>query len=99
MKTFKLEKVFFKLRTDPMSHVIPQGVCKHLTKLQEECTQQPIENIWSVLNSEWDKELLSTLTDFKTEPEGVASIAQVHRAKLNGKQELELFFSNHILQR
>lgn len=65
-----------------MAHVIPEDITKHLKCLQQKCTEQPIENIQLVLKSELDKEKYNDIIDLVEKPEGTASIAQVHRARL-----------------
>ena len=69
-----------------MAHVIPTEITAHLKSLQEECPKQPIENILKVLESELDEKKLKEISDIVAEPVGTASIAQVHKAKLNGHE-------------
>lgn len=67
-----------------MSHVIPEDITKYLKTLQSECEKQPIDNIVTVLKNELGARY-AHISDLVTEPVGTASIAQVHKAKLNGK--------------
>lgn len=67
-----------------MSHVIPEDITKYLKQLQSECQKQPIDNIVTVLKNELGARY-THISDLVTEPVGTASIAQVHKAKLNGK--------------
>ena len=68
-----------------MSHVIPEDITKYLKCLQEECTPQSIENIKKVIENELTPNQLKNITDLCADPVGTASIAQVHKAKLNGR--------------
>ena len=68
-----------------MSHVVPKDITNHLRILQTECSEQPIENIKLVLREDLE-ELFDHFTDFEEKPLGTASIAQVHKAKLDGKE-------------
>jgi len=67
-----------------LSHVLPKEMCKKLEPLQTKCTQQSFESVQKMLRDELGLELVREITELRGEPEGTASIAQVHRAKIGG---------------
>jgi len=68
-----------------MAHVIPDEIVSRLKPLQADCTQRSVEEVLQVMREELGAERVSRFTEFNAIPEGTASIAQVHKATLDGE--------------
>lgn len=68
-----------------LGHILPSEITSQLKVLQTECTEKSFDDVTTVLREDLGDDLLQDFSDFKKEPEGTASIAQVHRAKLSGR--------------
>ncbi len=64
-----------------LNHYFPPEAIALLSQLQNAAVAHPIEKIEMVLKNELDSKSKSQLTNFSEKPIGVASIAQVHRAR------------------
>lgn len=66
------------------SDFVPEGVCMHLRKLQDEVPPMPPSETEAILKQELQVDTLSTVFEWidLEKPLGSASIAQVHKAKL-----------------
>ena len=66
------------------SDFVPEGVCRHLRKLQDQVPPMPPHQAEDILRRELRINALSTVFEWidLDKPLGSASIAQVHKAKL-----------------
>lgn len=62
--------------------VMPEEYIEELGKLQDEVPPVQFEEIKAVIENEFKSPLSQVFPDFNQEPEGAASLAQVHRATL-----------------
>jgi len=62
--------------------VMPEEYIEELRKLQDEVPPVQFEEIKAVIENEFESPLSQVFPDFNQEPEGAASLAQVHRATL-----------------
>ncbi len=62
--------------------VMPEEYIEELGKLQDEVPPVPFEDIKKLIEAEFDQPLAEVFPEFAQEPEGAASLAQVHRATL-----------------
>lgn len=72
------------------SDLLPAELIAELEKLQDKVPEVKIEDIRSTLVSELSRPLNELVTNFEEKPLASASIAQVHRARLLGGQEVVL---------
>ena len=68
------------------SDFLPEEAIEILSKLQSDAKPYDTNILKKVVLKELGSEKLQELEDFSSEPIGVASIGQVHRARLNGKE-------------
>jgi len=67
-----------------LGHIMPKEITARLKVLQTECTERELSEVMAVLKADLGEDF-EEFTEFKAQPEGTASIAQVHRAKLGDK--------------
>lgn len=69
------------------SDILPKKICDELIHLQSEVTPMPFSEVQAVISEAYGVELQDVFDDFEEVPIGSASIAQVHRARLNSTGE------------
>jgi len=70
------------------SELLPPDVAAELSRLQNQVTPAPHEEITALVEQEFGRPLNSVFQRFETEPVGAASIAQVHAATLIDGREV-----------
>jgi ubiquinone biosynthesis protein len=68
--------------------LLPEDLIYELEKLQDKSSVVPVEDILKVLKSEFSRPINEVLEYFDEHPLATASMAQVHRATLNGGKEV-----------
>jgi len=68
-----------------LPHLIAPQIALPLRELQTSCPEHSLEDVLHVINEDLGSEKFQYFTDFEPVPLGTASIAQVHKAKLNGR--------------
>ena len=69
-----------------LSNILPQEFRRPLEELQDHVTAKPYEEIEETIQKQLGNSPSEIFSNFHKEPLAVASIGQVHRAQLNGKQ-------------
>ncbi len=69
---------FLSIRVD----VLPPEIIIELAGLQDEVPPEPIENIYQIINEEFECSPHEIFADFNPEPLAAASLAQAHEARL-----------------
>ena len=73
------------------SEILPRAYCDELAKLQAECDPLPFEDMLAALDAEFGHERREELfASIDPTPLGSASLAQVHRAKLRGGDDVAI---------
>lgn len=73
------------------SEILPRVYCDELAKLQAECDPLPFEDMLAALDAEFGHERREELfASIDPTPLGSASLAQVHRAKLRGGDDVAI---------
>jgi ubiquinone biosynthesis protein len=75
---------FASLRHD----VLPAAVCTTLSQLQSRVPPMPFPRIRAAVEAELGAPLEAHFSQFEPEPVGAASVAQVHRARLEGGRQV-----------
>lgn len=70
------------------SDMLPDNYCKELTKLRTSVKPIPFSEVTTILEEEWNCPLSQVLQKIDETPIGSASIAQVHHAILQTKEEV-----------
>lgn len=65
-----------------MTYLLPPEWTNTMIPLQQECTQSSLEEIDSMFKKDIGKGINDVFVEFEQEPIGVASLAQVHKAKI-----------------
>ncbi|KAF9957646.1 hypothetical protein BGZ65_001934 [Modicella reniformis] len=71
-----------------LKYLLPDEWTTAMEPLQDRCIPSSIESIQALFLSDFGKPISSFFSSFELEPIGVASLAQVHRAKLFDGQEV-----------
>lgn len=69
-----------------LSNILPQEFRAPLEELQNHVTAKPFDEIERTIQKQLGKKPTEIFSNFHKEPLAVASIGQVHRAEINGKQ-------------
>lgn len=73
------------------SEILPRAYCDELAKLQAECDPLPFEDMLAALDAEFGHDRREELfASIDPTPLGSASLAQVHRAKLRGGDDVAI---------
>ncbi|KAI8325545.1 ABC1-domain-containing protein [Martensiomyces pterosporus] len=82
--------VYIKLgqHVSAMQDVLPMEWCSTMQPLQDQNTASPIEDVDRVIRDDVGKSIDELFSSFDTEPIGVASLAQVHRAVMKETGEV-----------
>lgn len=70
--------------------LLPPGIIEGLTRLQDKVAPAPFSDVNAVLNAELTREARARLLSIDATPIAAASVAQVHRAKLDTGERIAL---------
>ena len=70
------------------SDILPKRYCDELMKLRSEVTPMPFEEVIEVIEESYGRSWKRVFSEIDPEPQGSASIAQVHRAVLRTGEEV-----------
>ena len=70
------------------SDVLPKRYCDELMKLRSDVTPMPFEEVIEVIEESYGRSWKRVFSEIEEEPQGSASIAQVHRAVLKNGDEV-----------
>jgi predicted unusual protein kinase regulating ubiquinone biosynthesis (AarF/ABC1/UbiB family) len=83
----KLGPTFIKLAQllSSRADILPEPYLSEISKLQDRVPPDPAAGIRKVIESELGKPITELFEDFQDEPEAAASLGQVHRARVEGR--------------
>ncbi|MCC8151833.1 MAG: AarF/ABC1/UbiB kinase family protein [Lachnospiraceae bacterium] len=70
------------------SDIFPKKICDELMRLRSDVTPMPYEEVKGVIAKSYGREPEEVFAEFEEKPIGSASIAQVHRAKLQTGEDV-----------
>lgn len=70
------------------SDILPKRYCDELMKLRSEVTPMPFEEVIEVIEESYGRSWKRVFSEIDPEPQGSASIAQVHRAVLRSGEDV-----------
>ncbi|KAH3674875.1 hypothetical protein WICPIJ_009445 [Wickerhamomyces pijperi] len=71
-----------------MTYLLPKEWTETMTPLQDKCPESAYEEINAMFLKDWGQSIDEVFEEFDRKPIGVASLAQVHLAKMRGTGEL-----------
>jgi predicted unusual protein kinase regulating ubiquinone biosynthesis (AarF/ABC1/UbiB family) len=83
----KLGPTFIKLAQllSSRADILPEPYLSEISKLQDRVPPDPVTGIRDVIESELGRPIAELFEDFQDEPEAAASLGQVHRARVDGR--------------
>ncbi|HUP51255.1 MAG TPA: AarF/UbiB family protein [Longimicrobiales bacterium] len=83
----KLGPTFIKLAQllSSRADILPEPYLSEISKLQDRVPPDPVPGIRDVIESELGRPIAELFEDFRDEPEAAASLGQVHRARVDGR--------------
>lgn len=66
--------------------ILPEPYLSEISKLQDQVPPDPAASIRAVIESELERPISELFEEFRDEPEAAASLGQVHRARVDGRE-------------